>query len=514
MAEHITTVISSAAVQGIDGHIIDVECFMSSGLPGFNIVGLPDNAVKESYERIKAALITRRLPFSGRTVNINLAPADIAKHGTGFDLPILIAMLKATLLSQTDLSGKCFVGEISMTGNTRAVPGVLAMCIAAKNNGFSEIFVPSDNAKEASVVDGIKVYGVSDIMTLVDHLLNKSPITAEEYSFGSLGGLFSDIALDFADVKGQSKVKRALEIAASGMHNVLMIGPPGTGKSMLAKRLPGIMPPLTLDEAIETTKIYSATGDLGNTGLIACRPFRAPHHTASNVGLVGGGKNPMPGEISLANNGILFLDELPEFSKTAMETLRQPIEEQKITITRAMGRYSFPAKFMLVCAMNPCKCGYYGHKSMRCTCSPESVHKYLSKISGPLLDRIDIQIEVPSLEFEELNSKDTNESSADIRERVLKAREIMSERYKDEQVRIQCNSQLSSAQIRKYCKLDSDAENILKLAFERMGLSARGYDRILRVARTIADLSASESITAEHISEAIQYRTLDRKFRA
>ncbi len=499
----------SAASHGIEGLIVDVECYRQGNTPRFDIIGLPDTAVKESYNRIKAAIKTSGYMYPVANITINLAPANINKQGTGYDLASLISILKCTdLLCDFDTEGKLFVGEIALGGEVRRINGILTMCIAAKNAGFREIYVPADNAKEAAVVEGIDVYGVSDVKSVVMHLRGEEYI--EKTNTTSYTEFVSEAVgiPDFADIKGQQNAKYALQLAAAGMHNVLLIGPPGTGKSMLAKSLPGILPPMTFEEALQTTQIYSIAGELREDALLSSRPFRSPHHSVSGVSLVGGGKMPQPGEISLANNGVLFLDELPEFRKDATEALRQPLEDRKVEITRVNAKVTYPARFMLVCAMNPCKCGYHGHPTIPCTCPSGSISKYLSRISGPLLDRIDIHVDVPSLDYETLSSNVPSESSEKVRERICDAREIMKKRFKDEG--IIANGDMTTAHIRKYCKLDDKASDILKGAFEKMGLSARGYDRIMRVARTIADLDKNDVITWQNMSVAVRFRSLDR----
>jgi len=508
----------TSGIMGIDGFEVTIECNMQDKFPNFEMVGLPDAAVKESKERIQSALENCGFMFPDTNIVINLAPADMKKEGSTYDMALLVAILKCSgiVKKMTSLEDKCFIGELSLSGSFRAIRGVLSMALSAKEKGRKEIFVPAENAKEASVVSGITAYPVHNIVELIDHLNGKNQLTPVKFDKTIFERQQEMSTMDFSDVKGQEKAKRALEIAAAGNHNVLLIGPPGTGKSMLAKRIPSILPKITFDEAVETTKIHSISGTLPADSLIVERPFRSPHHTMSSVALAGGGKIPLPGEISLAHNGILFLDELPEFSKSATEVLRQPLEDGSITITRAAGHFTFPSSFMLVCAMNPCKCGYYGHPTKKCTCKPADIQRYISKISGPMIDRIDIQLEVSSLSFTELSDRTPAESSEKIRERVNAARERAVKRFKGETTYngkpVYSNADMTSTQIRKYCELDTDAQMLLKNAFDKMGMSARGYDRILRVALTIADLDNSDKITVKHIAEAIQLRSLDRKY--
>ena len=500
---------NSLGIFGMDTFLVKVEADVSIGFPAFDIVGLPDASVKESKDRVRSALRNCGFELPEGKITINLAPAHIRKEGSVYDLPILMALLKYSGQLLANIEDSVFIGELSLSGEVRSVKGVLPMTIKAKEEGFKNIYIPYGNKNEGAIVKGINVYPVKNLNELFEHPCRRKPLSvavADPKTDDS-----SIILPDFSQVKGQAQAKRAIEIAASGLHNILLVGTPGSGKSMLAKRIPSILPDMTFEESIETTKIHSVAGNLSSdSGLITTRPFRAPHHTVSPAGLSGGGTVPKPGEVSLAHNGVLFLDELPEFSRMAMEVLRQPLENGEITISRVSGTLAYPCDVMLVAAMNPCPCGYFGHPTRNCICGSKAVNKYLSKVSGPMLDRIDIHIEVPPVEFADLTSATPEESSAEIKKRVNLARAIQQERYKG--TNIKSNAGLNSALLNKCCPMDNKAQQLLGKAFDKMGLSARAYDRILKVARTIADLDNSEIIKSNHIAEAVQYRSLDRKY--
>ena len=502
----------AGAVAGIDAVAVEVEVNLAAGGLGLYLVGLPDNAVKESEERIRAAFENSGLRMTARKLVVNLAPADLRKEGTAFDLPIAVGLLAATeQVSSEMLPSTMLVGELSLDGGVKAVKGVLPMVVRARQEGLKRVILPSENAAEGAVVDGIEIIAVKSLSETVGYLnglLELEPVKPECSSDDD--SVLNRYAEDFSDVRGQANVKRALEIAAAGGHNVIMIGAPGSGKTLLARRLPTIMPPMSMEEALESTKIHSVAGKLGaSSGLLSQRPFRAPHHLTSQVALIGGGQTPHPGEVSLAHNGVLFLDELPEFGRSVLEVLRQPLEERRITVSRARYSVEYPANFTLVAAMNPCPCGFYNHPTRECSCSRPMVHHYMSRISGPLLDRIDLHIEVTPVPVSEMNSDRAEETSASIRERVIRARLIQQQRFAG--TGIYTNAMMNSKMLREYCVMDSAARGLLERAMERLDLSARAYDRIIKVARTIADLDGSVSLTAAHISEAINYRTLDRE---
>lgn len=508
----------SAAVYGIDAELVEVEVDLTpragdsmNEQPAVIVVGLPDLAVRESRERIRAAINNSRFFFPVYKITINLAPADVKKEGSAFDLPIAIGILGANgELQREDLNDTLLIGELALDGRVRPVRGALPIAVAAKKKGLKRLLLPVENAAEAAVVAGLDVYPVSDLREVVTLLNLPEMPEPMKLNVEEMLGEADRYPVDFREVRGQMHAKRAIEIATAGGHNILLVGPPGSGKSMLSKRIPSILPPISFEEALETTKIHSVAGFTDARGLLTTRPFRSPHHTISDAGLIGGGAIPKPGEVSLAHNGVLFLDELPEFERNVLEVLRQPLEDQRVTISRASMSLTFPSSFMLVAAMNPCPCGYFNDPTRECKCSPPQIQRYISKISGPLLDRIDIHIDVPAVKVSELSAKEAGEGSAEIRQRVNQARKIQQQRFNGEHVF--CNAQMTSRLIRKYCQLSPGSQSLLERAINKYGLSARAYDRILKVSRTIADLAGVEQIADEFISEAVQFRTLDRNF--